>query len=280
MQIEVVERPSVIEHLSWKTTPPMRASASTRGRTVKIVHPLMHKCAEICTDPTWERIFRRAAKGRMPSHFVLKEDRLSVKIRKKIVSVIIPPGTTEAMEVFKRFVDNYDNIYTDQDQNTPPDAIAVRNSLAKNLAHRRKFRRNMLNRFVQRMTEKHELDKAESQELSFTVHMGFQLNFLRSRDIIVDNEQREIIGIRDLEFSDKHSRFDLHRRVFSVAAHKRKTKPVIAVRPLDIDIRNLLLERVKHRYDAKVAATAALEPHRPEDDNLNLTYMHMISDSI
>lgn len=274
--IEIVSRPSVVEHVSWKTMVPPRTIVNSRGRPLKIAHPLMQQCAEMCTDATWERIFRRAAKGRLPSHFVLKEDRLSVKIRKKIVSVIVPTDPAEAMEVFQTFVNNYDNIYTSQEQNTPPDPNVLRNSLAKNLAHRRRFRKNMLNRFVQATGQAHNLSQQQISELAFTVHMGFQFNMLKSRDIVVDDEQREILSIKGLEFSELHGRFDLHRKVFTIPAFKRKIKPLPGSKPADVNVRDLLLSRITHRHTTKQAISTIPNPALEDDDCLNLSYVRMV----
>lgn len=272
---QVVYAPPSVTAVVWRDSVPRRAPPPPRQvhRGGRVVHPLMMRCAELCENETWRRVFERAARNKLPHHFALKEDRLSVRIRRRIVPVALPSEPELAMAKFIEFVEMYGNVYSDA-TNAVPDEKTTKNALTKNLAHRRVFRRNALGRYIRSTVA----TPAQQADMAFTLHTAFQLNIFRSKDIAVDDDQLHIVGIRGLRFSDRHKRFDIEAHKFVVPAFKRKVKPTKSLRIPYAEALESMRSQLTLRIEGKQAATNPPPGALAEDDDINMHYITLSTD--
>jgi hypothetical protein len=253
----------VSEPVHWERQA-VRVGCGKKGR---VVNTLMEECAKQCTDETWQPIFARAARGKLPRGFALRETRLSVKIKKKISAITLPAQPEAAAEAFRAFVDLYDNIYTDA-KNVAPSLETSERAFGRNLAHRKKYRRRVVDAFLRDQAKEHNLTPAQAREAAFTLHTGFVLGYFRCKDIAAARGEPRVLGVRGFLFNPVLRRFVIHPNNLSRNPAKKKPTAKKLTSNKDMNAVNFAEMTI-----SRAAAEPVIHPPSIHEDNINISYI-------
>ena len=254
------------EPVHWPTLP-LRNTVGKKGR---VTNMLMEECSKICTDETWQKIFSKAARGKLPRGFALRETRLSVKIKKKITAITLSLDPQEATKQFTEFVDLYDNIFSDE-KNPVPRKEITENAFTNNLAHRKHYRRHMLDAFLVQESSRLCLSQEAYEEACYTLFTGFVNGYFRCKDLVNSEEERRIERVRGFVYSQKTGRFSIHPANFARTPLKKKPtnkKPSVSK---DVTASNFMEKAMERQVTEPIQHPPALPEDFADDGRLNLS---------
>src|SRR5687767_10407994 len=84
------------------------------------VSEVFQLCARQTADPFWSGLFADAAKGKLPSHFSLKNGNLCFRHRQRNAEIPISMDSARAYETMTNFFRHWGCIYSAKDNDTGP----------------------------------------------------------------------------------------------------------------------------------------------------------------
>ena len=170
----------------------------------KIKHDLFEYFSEMETDAYWITQFKTAAEGKFPKYFTYNGKILTHKNGNKCNSIELQSKDEDSLKLCKEFVKLHGGLFSALDElnserySIPEDEITWSGSKAK-------MKKNLVNKFIEDLTVKMNLDDDQVNQLTQTISVGISCGVFDKKNIIT--KDRRILEIKDLYFEDNLFKF-------------------------------------------------------------------------
>ena len=201
--------------MPWMSSTKKKA-ANTSTNTKKVVHPIFEQAAQLAEDPFWKAELENAARGKFPRGFMYRDGIISYKKGNKIFPEKVPQeNALLALHSTVRFFQEKGKMRSKKDKE---EEERIKREKEENYVQRieswkdiRKetVKEQYLNDYVDRVCDEHDLDEESRKTLLSLLHFGLSLGYIKSDDIVLNDNGTRIDNIASVRFIDEETGFSL-----------------------------------------------------------------------
>ena len=223
---KIDRQPSVSSIESVGEKPPSIQSTPSR----KVSFPIFNECAQYTLDPYWQHIFEECAKGKFPRGCSIDSEGVFMYFKNKNgnTTSFRVKGDPEVlfMELKQQFLDSLglksknDHLVIQEEFNSMCKDLQESYKCTWDKIKGKKMKDPIVRKYIIKLKEEYELDKAETTQLAQILKLGFLFNWIGNNQI--EYEDQQIINIKSLHFDEETRLFDLDEPPVKM---KREYKP-------------------------------------------------------
>jgi hypothetical protein len=230
-----------------------------------ILYQKYKDASEKISDPFWKEIFVKLSYGKVPGSFIVNDNILSFRRRKKIIDTLSIPSELdeESINQVIDFIRKYSGIRSKIDlegeekfvQENKAKSTRISEMPWKSLKKNKKLLNVLIFNFMIREVRIRNLNYKEKLELARIIKLGMTIDIFKG---FIFNESEEIIGIEGLEY-------DEHRRTYRLSDIKSVNSIVEPENSAESTAENTT-ENITENIEA-VSATDSKEDESKETDS-------------
>lgn len=197
------------EFQNWLNTPIQKPKIKRSKKTNDDAFQIFIDFAEKIESEEWKTFFNKLYTGKFPHGYSYRNQTLFFRKRTKIEKLDIQDSSNETMNKVMNFFKNYGGFSNIGEDTNIFDFLVSKTPVYKNWKDIRskKTKQFFIIKYVDELTEKHQLNVSERKSLLDTIHTGFLLKSIESCDIEFDNQK--INNIKTIRWNPNNRKFDL-----------------------------------------------------------------------
>lgn len=220
----------------WADTPTVgQVVQKKRTRVAAPVNiELFEKSSELCDDPFWVDLLRKAQIGKFPSKFSYKDGMLQYKHTQKVNRQALSINPTVALTEFITFIQENGNIYSPADRKEEIKRRKERplptNITWGKLPNKQKIQ--SVCEFMRVERENKDLSSSEMLQLQYIMNHGFAMGYFHKNNIKL--EMYTILEIKGLVFIEEERKYDIDTTIAKPLKSSSKAKPKVKKNYFDL----------------------------------------------
>lgn len=192
---------------------PITASRQRQAKATKIIHQEFLNMAMATNDPYWKKILLNAAKNKFISGFSYIGSRLTYihrgRTSNKTSEITLTDNVEQDFDTVISFFRTMAGLRSDLDKVRERKQMEENQQLQADTVNLKKstVKRELINKFIKRMTKEYNLTKGETKDLKNLIAQGFIMKTIQTSSIII--EDRQISSIVGLSYDPQTRKFTL-----------------------------------------------------------------------